>query len=147
MKKTLLLSVALIFSTILFAQSDVFVGEWTTYDEKTNEPNSVVKIYKSTNGTYFGKIVKLLGVEEPEKVKCTACTGADRNRPVEGLIIVKSMRHVNRELIDGTITDPKTGKVYNCKITFEPDGRLKIRASVDKKGKLGQSQYWTRTEE
>ena len=146
MKKTLLFALALCFSSMLFAQSDVFIGDWTTYDPKTEQPNAIVKIYKSSNGTYFGKIIKLLGDDLPENPKCTACTGADRNRPIEGLIILKSMRHINRELVDGTIIEPESGKVYNAKITFEKDGRLKIRASIDKKGRLGENRYWTRVE-
>ena len=42
MKKTLLFALALCFSSMLFAQSDVFIGDWTTYDPKTEDRKSVV---------------------------------------------------------------------------------------------------------
>jgi uncharacterized protein (DUF2147 family) len=48
-------------------------------------------------------------------------------------------------LTDGTILDPKTGKIYNCNISLEKDiDKLKVRGSIDKGGFIGRTQIWQR---
>ena len=122
------------------AQVQQIVGEWITVDDKTGEQLSVVKIFKATDGLYYGKIVKLLKGNPDEK--CVACTGADKDKPVVGLIIIRGFQEKDGKLVGGDkgrVLDPENGKFYYGKIWLE-DGKLILRGSLDKKGILGRSQ-------
>ena len=126
------------------AQVQQIVGEWITVDDKTGEQLSVVKIFKATDGLYYGKIVKLLKGNPDEK--CVACTGADKDKPVVGLIIIRGFQEKDGKLVGGDkgrVLDPEKGKFYYGKIWLE-DGNLILRGSLDKKGILGRSQTWIR---
>ena len=126
------------------AQVQQIVGEWITVDDKTGEQLSVVKIFKATDGLYYGKIVKLLKGNPDEK--CVACTGADKDKPVVGLIIIRGFQEKDGKLVGGDkgrVLDPDNGKFYYGKIWLE-DGKLILRGSLDKKGILGRSQTWIR---
>ena len=126
------------------AQVQQIVGEWITVDDKTGEQLSVVKIFKATDGLYYGKIVKLLKGNPDEK--CVACTGADKDKPVVGLIIIRGFQEKDGKLVSGDkgrVLDPENGKFYYGKIWLE-DGKLILRGSLDKKGILGRSQTWIR---
>ena len=126
------------------AQVQQIVGEWITVDDKTGEQLSVVKIFKATDGLYYGKIVKLLKGNPDEK--CVTCTGADKDKPVVGLIIIRGFQEKDGKLVGGDkgrVLDPENGKFYYGKIWLE-DGNLILRGSLDKKGILGRSQTWIR---
>lgn len=123
----------------LFAQTP-FVGEWITVDDKTGNEMSVVSIYQTDNGKYYGKIIDLLVGSDDEL--CTACTGEDHNKPVIGLVIVRDMDLKNGELRGGKVLDPDNGKLYYCKMSIDKEGRLILRGSLDKAGLLGRSQTW-----
>lgn len=126
------------------AQVQNIVGEWITVDDKTGEQLSVVKIFKATDGLYYGKIVQLLAGSPDEK--CVACTGADKDKPIVGLIIIRGFQEKDGQLVGGEkgrVLDPDNGKFYYGKIWLE-DGKLILRGSLDKKGILGRSQTWLR---
>ena len=126
------------------AQVQQIVGEWITVDDKTGEQLSVVKIFKATDGLYYGKIVKLLKGNPDEK--CVACTGADKDKPIVGLVIIRGFQEKDGKLVGGDkgrVLDPDNGKFYYGKIWLE-DGKLILRGSLDKKGILGRSQTWIR---
>lgn len=129
-------------SMLSMAQVAQIVGDWTTVDDKTGEKVSVVHIYKATNGKYYGKITQLLRPEDKGQ-KCIPCTGADKDKPVEGLIIIRDMEEKDGKLVGGKVLDPENGKLYYAKITLE-NGKLVLRGSLDKAGLLGRSQTWIR---
>ena len=143
-KLFLMLVLALASAMPMAAQVQHIVGEWITVDDKTGEQLSVVKIFKATDGLYYGKIVKLLVGNQDEK--CVACTGADKDKPVVGLIIIRGFQEKDGKLVGGDkgrVLDPENGKFYYGKIWLE-DGNLILRGSLDKKGILGRSQTWIR---
>lgn len=140
--KKMLLFVVLCFTSILASAGvNDMLGEWRTVDDKSGEVRSVVKIYKGTDGLYYGKIIKLM--DQPQDAICEPCEGADHNKPVVGLVIVRGMKEVDGELRDGRVLDPESGKIYYCKISLK-DGKLQLRGSLDKKGFLGRNQTWIR---
>lgn len=145
MKKILLILVlALISVAPSVAQVQSILGEWITVDDKTGQELSVVKIFKATDGLYYGKVVELLVGSSDEK--CVACTGADKDKPVVGLMIIRSFEEKDGKLVSGEkgrVLDPDNGKFYYGKIWLE-DGKLILRGSLDKKGILGRSQTWIR---
>ena len=143
MKKTfLLLAAAFVFCLSGFAQADKIVGKWKTIDDKDGSAKSIVYIFKATNGKYYGKIEKLL--KEPEKL-CTDCEGSNKDQPIQGMQIINNLIEKDGKLTDGTILDPKTGKVYKCNISLDKSGeKLIVRGSLDKGGWIGRSQTWIR---
>ncbi|MDR0830807.1 MAG: DUF2147 domain-containing protein [Prevotellaceae bacterium] len=144
MRKLVLFFAFCLTATFVNAQVDKIVGNWITIDDNTGTQKSVVQIFKATNGKYYGKIVELL-VQEDKGSLCDLCTGADKNKPVEGLMIIKNLTEDGGKLVGGTIIDPENGKTYNVKILLdEKTGKLKLRGSLDKAGVLGRTQYWVR---
>lgn len=101
---------------------------------------------KATNGLYYGKIEKLLQPQYAGKnVLCDKCKGADKDKPVEGLIIVRDMKYEDGKLVGGTVLDPDSGNTYYAAITYDAStGKLTLRGSIDKRGILGRSQTWIR---
>ncbi len=120
------------------------VGRWVTIDDKSGEPRGLVRIYKGSDGLYYGKIEKLYVPEEYQDVVCEKCKGADHNKPIVGMVILRGMKADGNTLFGGSLLDPESGNFYHGKITLEKDGRLKLRGSIDKAGVLGRTQYWKR---
>lgn len=129
MKKTVLFSLMIIFSTVLFAQRNSVLGQWKTVDDNTGRIRSVVEIYEK-EGKIYGKIVKLF--REPHEVQdpvCKACTDHRKDKKVVGMEIITGLAKDGDEYSDGVILDPENGKSYSCKIWVE-DGKLKVRGYI-----------------
>ena len=126
MKNLLLLTVTLFVSTLLMAQSPI--GKWDSYDDETGELKSKVEIFKK-KGKLFGKIEKVYG-EAKANNSCTKCKGDKNGLPLVGLEIIENLSKDGNEWEDGTIVDPKNGKVYDCKIWLEGNDTLKVRGYV-----------------
>lgn len=133
MKQTILTLFLALFASQAFAQSE-FLGEWRTVSDKTGEQEAVVRIFKATNGMYYGKMERFLNPEY-----------ADKDKPIEGLIIVRDLKYEDGKMVGGHVVDPESGNVYYGSITFDPEtGNIKLRGSIDKRGILGRSQTWIR---
>lgn len=144
MKKTILsLSFIFLFVLTSLGQVENIVGIWKTIDDGDGTAKSIVRIYKATNGKYFGKIEKLF---KDENKLCTACEGANKNKPIKGMIIINNMEAKGDGLTGGTILDPNNGKTYRCNISIDgKTGNLKVRGSLDKSGMLGRTQTWIKS--
>lgn len=129
----------------IVAQVQLILGDWYTVDDKTGESYSIVHIYKGENGKYYGKITAML-IPGTENEVCRDCTGADKNKPVLGMVIIRDMVEKDGALTGGKVLDPETGNFYYGKISYD-NGRLKLRGSIDKLGVLGRSQHWKRKNE
>ena len=132
-----------LFSLSATAQVSAILGDWATVDDKTGESYSIVRIYKATDGLYYGKIHKMLVGQD---LTCTECTGADKGKPLEGLVIIRGFSEKNGELTGGRVLDPESGKFYHGKIYLK-NGNLVLRGSIDKMGVLGRSQTWHRAKQ
>lgn len=141
MKRITLSLFLLCFSTVLFAQ-DV-TGKWKTIDDNTGEAKSIVNIYKE-DGKVYGKVVEILN-EEKKDALCKDCSGEDKGKPIQGLVIIKGLEKDGDEYTDGKILDPSTGKLYKCYIALEEPNKLKVRGYVGF-SLLGRTQYWHRVE-
>lgn len=140
--RKILLSLTLLFFIALsgYSQTAKIVGKWKTIDDADGTAKSVVYIFKATNGKYYGKIDLLFKNDNP---LCTECKGADKDKPMLGLLVIKSMVEKDDKLTGGTITDPVTGKIYKCNISLDTrTGNLNVRGSLDKNGWIGRSQTW-----
>ncbi|MGN0227762.1 MAG: DUF2147 domain-containing protein [Paludibacteraceae bacterium] len=143
MKKIMSVVIALWMTMNGYAQLNSILGDWKTVDDKTGDNFSIVSIYKSSDGLYYGKIAKML-VGDPD-LRCEQCKDADHNKPLEGLVIIRGMQY-NKEknqLEGGKVLDPESGKFYYGKI-YPKDGKLVLRGSLDRRGFLGRNQTWIR---
>ena len=118
-------------------------GLWITQDDETGKKKSEVLLYKE-DGKSYGKIVRLLLPEDQGK-SCQNCKGADKNKPIEGLVIVKDLVLEDQVWEEGTIMDPKSGKVYDCYLSLEDSKTLKVRGFLGF-SLLGRTQIWKRQE-
>ncbi|MDD9304766.1 MAG: DUF2147 domain-containing protein [Desulfobacter sp.] len=122
-----------------YAQASV-VGKWKTIDDETNEPKSIVEIFEK-DGKYYGKIVKLfLKPGDDQNPTCDKCKDDDprKDKPTLGMVIMQDMVKKGEKYGDGTILDPKKGKVYKCKFWTE-EGNLKLRGYI---GVFFRTQTW-----
>jgi uncharacterized protein (DUF2147 family) len=122
---------------VLAAESPV--GTWKTVDDKSGKVESEVQLYEE-GGKLFGKITSLA---EPNDDKgnpktCTKCTGADKDKPIVGLMIIKDLILKGDRYKDGTILDPADGKIYKAELWGE-DGKLKVRGYL---GPFYKTQTW-----
>ena len=132
----------LLISLIVFSvQSDPIEGTWVTQDDETGKQKSEVLIYKE-DGKLYGKITKLLLPEDQGK-KCVNCKGANKDQPIEGMIIIKDLELEDDTWEEGTILDPKSGKVYDCYVDFEDTNTLKVMGFLGF-SLLGRTQIWKR---
>ena len=138
----------MIFKVILFVyilinsfQSNEIEDVWITQDDETGKKKSEVLLYKN-NGKLYGKIINLL-LEEDKGKLCVNCKGENKNLPIEGMVIVEGLELNGKTWEEGTILDPKSGKIYSCYITFDNDNTLKVRGYIGF-SLLGRTQKWIR---
>jgi uncharacterized protein (DUF2147 family) len=115
------------------------VGKWKTVDDKTGKMQSEVELYEQ-GGRLFGKITSLaepLGPDGKPKI-CVKCSGADKDAPIIGLVIIKDLAASGDHYKGGTILDPEDGKIYKAEIWVE-DGKLKLRGYL---GPFYRTQTW-----
>ena len=125
MKKNIII-LAFLVSSGLYAQS--ILGTWKSINEETNKEESFIEIYEE-NGKFYGKVLQVLDPKKKATV-CTKCKGQDKNKPIEGLIIIKGLTRVANEWSGGKILDPKNGKTYKCVVTLPNQNTLKLRGYI-----------------
>lgn len=143
MKKLMLLLVLFLIAKVnSYSQSDDVIGIWLTYEEK-----SQVRIFKATNGKYYGKIDWLK--EDKDQKDSNNPDLSLRDEPIMGMTILKGFSYnKNKEYWDsGTIYDPKNGKTYDCYMWFENDKqKLDIKGYVLGMKFIGRTTTWKREE-
>ncbi|MCL9805614.1 DUF2147 domain-containing protein [Flavobacterium amniphilum] len=137
--KKLLLSLLLLAFTQINAQS--VIGKWKTVDDKTGKSKSVVEVYES-NGKIFGKIVEIFDETKRDR-KCEKCEGADKNKPVLGMVIIRGLKKDDDEFNGGKILDPESGSMYKCSLKLEGKDKLTVRGYMGI-SLIGRSQTWIR---
>jgi uncharacterized protein (DUF2147 family) len=139
MKKVIITFLLLFLSNTTFSQS--VIGKWKTIDDETGKAKSIVEIYEKA-GKIYGRILEILEVENRDR-KCDLCTGAEKDKPILGMTIIKGLTKDEQEYSGGKILDPKNGKQYKCYITLEGKDKLKVRGYIGI-SLLGRTQYWFR---
>lgn len=121
------ISLMVLLGAGLVAAAESPVGKWNTVDEKSGKVTSQVEIYEQS-GKLFGKIVALTEPNDKQgKPKvCIACTDADKNKPIVGLVILRDLSPSGDRYKGGTVLDPEDGKIYTAELWVE-DGKLMVR--------------------
>ena len=120
------------------------VGLWEQVDENSGKAESWFKIVER-NGVYVGNIVKMFPKPgDDENWLCDRCEGDERGKPVLGLALIKNMQRNGLSYENGTIMDPRDGKVYRALMRLSPDGqKLEVRGYLGI-SLFGRSQVWNR---
>ncbi|QCE39954.1 DUF2147 domain-containing protein [Psychroserpens sp. NJDZ02] len=137
MKKISFIVIIMLFSFSAGAQT--ILGQWKTVDDETGAKKSIVEIYKK-DGKVFGKIIEIFD-EKKRANLCAKCEGADYNKPVLGLDIIKDMVKDDEYYKEGTVVDPQNGKLYDLRLGVMEDGTLQVRGYI---GFFYSTQYWER---
>ncbi|MBB1060646.1 DUF2147 domain-containing protein [Marilutibacter spongiae] len=128
-----------------FAQTPV--GKWTTIDDKTGKPKSVVEIYQAADGSLAGKVNEILQSERGPNPVCDKCSGDRKDKPVKGMVILWGLKADGDAWEDGQILDPASGKLYSAKIRLTDGGeKLEVRGFIGF-SLLGRTQVWVRRSE
>ena len=126
---------------VALAAADSPVGRWKTVDEKSSKITSEVELFEQ-DGKLFGRIA---GLTEPNNREgkpktCTKCSGADKDKPLVGLVIIQDFSQTGDRYKGGTILDPEEGKVYKAELWMD-GGNLKVRGYV---GPVFKTQTWVK---
>jgi len=132
----------LISSFSIVSNGQDILGQWETYDDRTNEKKSIIEIYK-TDDIYFAKIIKTF--TEDDRNTCEKCKGDKKNAPIIGLLIIEDLKRKGNKYSGGNITDPASGETYKCVLKLIDDNKLKVRGFLGAPV-FGRTQYWLRTE-
>jgi uncharacterized protein (DUF2147 family) len=138
----LITSVMLLSSTILVGQS--VEGSWTTYNEQTGSPLSVIDIVKSGN-SIEGKVSQIfLEPFQGEDPICTKCAGERKDRKLINMSFLWGFRKDGDEWTQGDILDPRDGEVYSSKLWLEDNNTLKVRGYSGMLDLFYRTQTWQR---
>jgi len=125
------------------AQESKVLGTWLN-----EEGTSHIRIFKATNGKYFGKIVWLR--DEPERLDVHNPDVSKQSAPLLDLLILRSFNfdQKNGQWNDGTIYDRKNGKTYSCYMWFgESNDLLFIKGYILGMKFIGRETQWKRVNE
>jgi len=142
MKKIALSLMVLLCALVVKAQEEQVKGVYYN-----TEKTSKIKIFKATNGKYYGKVVWM---EEPEKKDIHNPDEAKQDDPVMGMLIIKEFdfNKEKEQWVNGSIYDPGNGKTYDCYMWFDGDNLelLNVKGYVMGMKFAGRQVVWERTE-
>ncbi|MBN2813915.1 MAG: DUF2147 domain-containing protein [Bacteroidales bacterium] len=141
MKKSILIILGLLFSaSFAFSQADKIVGIWVPA-----KGTSQVRIFKATNGKFYGKVEWL--ETEKDKLDVNNPDPGQRNKKIWGLMILKDFSYnaEKNRWEGGTVYDPDNGKTYDCYMWFEgDDNKMTLKGYVLGMKFVGRAEDWTR---
>jgi uncharacterized protein (DUF2147 family) len=140
-----LLALVLLSPVAAFAQAPSApspVGLWQTVDDHTGKARGLVRIFES-QGRLYGDVVRVLDPDKAGAV-CVSCTDDRKNKPVQGLQIIRGLQPDGDGWSGGTILDPETGAIYRCSIHLADGGRRLIVRGYVGISLIGRSQTWFR---
>lgn len=125
------------------SQAQSVTGKWKTIDDETGEEKSIVEITEK-DGKIYGKVVEILNPAKKD-AKCQGCKGADKDKPIVGLTILKGLSKDGNEWSGGQILDPNKGKLYKCTVKLNGTDKLDVRGYVGI-SLIGRTQTWLRVQ-
>jgi uncharacterized protein (DUF2147 family) len=142
MKKNILLITCFLFiASAVFGQADKIVGIWVPA-----KGTSQVRIFKATNGKYYGK-VEWLTEDKKDELDVNNPDEKLRDKKVWGLMILKDFVYNDgkKRWDSGTVYDPDNGKTYDCYMWFDgDDNKMTLKGYVLGMKFIGRAEIWTR---
>jgi lathosterol oxidase len=141
-KESVTVLILLISSTFINAQN--IEGRWTTYNETTGSPLSVIEIVKKGN-SLEGKVSKIyIEPYQGEDPVCTKCEGERKDEKVINMNIMWGFKKEGTRWSEGEILDPQSGQVYNSKLWLQDDNTLMLRGYAGILDLFYRTQTWKR---
>jgi sterol desaturase/sphingolipid hydroxylase (fatty acid hydroxylase superfamily) len=141
-KEAITISILLVCSTFTSAQN--VEGKWTTYNEETGSPLSIIEIVKNGNGIE-GKVYKIyLEPYQGEDPICSKCKGERKGKKVLNMNFLWGFKKDGTHWSGGKILDPETGEEYNSKLWLEDGNTLKVRGYGGMMDLFYRTQTWKR---
>lgn len=123
------------------AASQSPAGKWITFDDKTGEKRAVIAITDS--GGVLTGVIETVYPEPGDTGICSACPGAFKGKKIQGIRFLWGLKSEgNNEWGNGSILDPKSGKIYRAKATLDGN-KLHVRGYLGV-SLLGRTQTWVR---
>ena len=99
-------------------------GRWTTIDDATGKPKSVVEIYQARDGSFAGRVTDVLDMKHGPDPLCKECDGANRDKPIKGMVILWGLKpNGTGHWSGGRVLDPENGKTYKSKLALIDGGK------------------------
>jgi uncharacterized protein (DUF2147 family) len=132
MKKYLFL-ILMFISASLIAAEQWPIGKWNMLDDFTELPEAIIQISALKTGGFEGKIIEVFPSPDDDPVDvCKPCLGADKNKPIIGLVVFKQLKlNAKKELV-GKVLDPDSGKIYKCELKPLPNNRMELHVIVNR---------------
>ncbi len=126
-----LIAIMMMFLCVNTFAASAVTGYWTTLDDKTGKPSSLIYIWQKDQ-LFYGKIAKIYREDGQKNTdRCTKCTGEQHNKPMLGLTIIRDMKAEYNRWTDGLVLDPRNGKEYHAQMWLEKNGsELHLRGYI-----------------
>jgi hypothetical protein len=115
--------------------------------QKTEDGKPVVWVLVvDRGGTYEGIMARLFPRpgEDPNPI-CTKCTDDRKDQPALGLSFIRGMKRDGLKYKDGTVLDPRDGKIYTAIMSVSEDGQtLTLHGYILGMTWLGRDENWQR---
>ena len=117
-------------------------GLWQLFDS-SGRSEATIRIFQD-HGAYFGRIVE---ADPTNDQRCTRCTDERKDRPYNGLVIIRNMKPQDDEYVGGDVTDPESGRIYGCRFKLINGGHDLLMRGFLGISLLGRSKTWHRVKE
>lgn len=105
------------------------VGRWKTIDDETGKVKSIVEITDS-GGKLQGRVVEVLQSDRGPNPTCDKCKGENKDKPIQGMTILRDLSPGGEGWEGGTILDPAKGKTYRSKLKLIENDKLGVSGCV-----------------
>lgn len=121
---------------------DAILGVWLSGSGKAR-----IKIYKSSDGKYQGKIVWLREPKYPDGTVKVDKQNPDESKRSTQLMGLQNLRDFvfdgEGKWVDGKIYDPENGSDYSCKMELTDENTLEVRGFIGI-SLFGRTDVWKR---